>query len=235
MQWQDICIYLCQAFCHNLYSDAMLKMLTSQVCTKFTSYILMKSICTILVIFFYLSFFFITSNTLLGNFCVFSFQGSWITLMELLPAFSLYRIVYEFSRFEWHGRYMVFSGIQWIHMTNPENGLAGVLTIMVLEWFVFLLFTFYLDHFRSFKDGMRKAAVFVRSPINGNHFETAQQQNIQLQEFRASIEMERTDVIREVCSALFFGTLQSVPYSSRSPFFLCFFFGERASRVCWDN
>jgi len=122
---------------------------------------------------------------------------SWITLMELLPAFSLYRIVYEFSRFEWLGNYMAFSGIQWTDMTNPENGLAGVLTIMVLEWFVFLLFTFYLDRFCSFKDGMRKAAVFVRSRINGNHVETAQQQNIQLQEFRASVEMERTDVIKE--------------------------------------
>ncbi|CAD6251450.1 unnamed protein product [Miscanthus lutarioriparius] len=122
---------------------------------------------------------------------------SWITLMELLPAFSLYRIVYEFSRFERLGNYMAFLGIQWTDMTNPENGLAGVLTIMVLEWFVFLLLTFYLDHFHSFKDGMKKAAVFVRSRINGNHVETAQQQNIQLQEFRASVELERTDVIKE--------------------------------------
>jgi hypothetical protein len=118
---------------------------------------------------------------------------------------------------------MASSGIQWTDMTNPENGLAGVLTIMVLEWFVFLLFTFYLDRFHSFIDGMRKAAVFVRSRIKGNHVETGQQQNIQLQEFRASVEMERTDVIREVCSALFLGTLQSVSYSSRSLFFLCFF------------
>ena len=143
--------------------------------------------------------------------------------MELLPAFSLYRIVYEFSRFELLGNYMAFSGIQWTDMTNPENGLAGVLIIMVLEWFVFLLFTFYLDRFHSFKDGMRKAAVFVRSRVNGNHVETAQQQNIQLQESRASVEMERTDVIREVCSALFLGTLQSVTYSSRSLFFFVFF------------
>ena len=142
--------------------------------------------------------------------------------MELLPAFSLYRIVYEFSRFERHGNYMASSGIQWTDMTNPENGLAGVLIIMVLEWFVFLLLTFYLDHFHSFKDGMKKAAVFVRSRINGNHVETAQQQNIQLQEFIASVELERTDVIKEVCSALFFGTLPS--------FFLVFL--ERASGVC---
>jgi hypothetical protein len=124
--------------------------------------------------------------------------------MELLPAFSLYRIVYEFSRFAQAQpeNYMVSSGIQWADVTNPESGLAGVLTIMVLEWLLFLLFAFYLDHFRSFKDGIRKAAALVRSRIHGKHSEAAQQQNVQLQEFRASIQMERTDVVKEVCSAL---------------------------------
>lgn len=73
--------------------------------------------------------------------------------MELLPAFSLYRIVYEFSQFARLGNYMASLGIQWTDMSDPENGLAGVLTIMVLEWFVFLLLAFYLDHFRSFQDG----------------------------------------------------------------------------------
>ncbi|OEL29286.1 ABC transporter A family member 8 [Dichanthelium oligosanthes] len=122
---------------------------------------------------------------------------SWITLMELLPAFSLYRIVYEFSQSILAGRYVTSSGIQWIDMTDPKNGLAGVLTIMILEWFLFLLFAFYLDHFGSLKNGIRKAAVLVRSHIDGNHFQAAQQQNTQLQEFRASVEMERTDVIKE--------------------------------------
>lgn len=124
--------------------------------------------------------------------------------MELLPAFSLYRIVYEFSRFAQAQpeNYMASSGIQWADMTNPESGLAGVLTIMAVEWLLFLLFAFYLDHFRSYKDGIRKAAALVRSRIHGNHSEAAQQQNVQLQEFRASIQMERTDVLKEVCSAL---------------------------------
>ncbi|XP_008645661.1 ABC transporter A family member 10 isoform X3 [Zea mays] len=123
----------------------------------------------------------------------------WITLMELLPAFSLYRIVYEFSRFAQAQpeNYMASSGIQWADMTNPESGLAGVLTIMAVEWLLFLLFAFYLDHFRSYKDGIRKAAALVRSRIHGNHSEAAQQQNVQLQEFRASIQLERTDVLKE--------------------------------------
>ncbi|KAG2649449.1 hypothetical protein PVAP13_1NG542900 [Panicum virgatum] len=126
-----------------------------------------------------------------------SLSRSWITLMELLPAFSLYRIVYEFSQSVLVGKYMTSSGIQWIDMRDPKNGLAGVLTIMILEWFLFLLSAFYLDRFGSLKNVMRKVAVLVRTRIDGNRFQAAQQQNTQLQEHRASVEMERTDVIKE--------------------------------------
>ncbi|RLM78743.1 ABC transporter A family member 10-like [Panicum miliaceum] len=122
---------------------------------------------------------------------------SWITLMELLPAFSLYRIVYEFSQSVLVGRYTISSGIQWIDMGDPKNGLAGVLTIMILEWFLFLLSAFYLDRFGSLKTAMRKVAVLVRTRIDGNRFQAAHQQNAQLQEYRASVEMERTDVVKE--------------------------------------
>ena len=134
--------------------------------------------------------------------------------MELLPAFSLYRIVYEFSQSVLVGKYMTSSGIQWIDMRDPKNGLAGVLTIMILEWFLFLLSAFYLDHFGSLKNVMRKVAVLVRTRIDGNRFQAAQQQNTQLQEYRASVEMERTDVIKEVCSALFCCTLSFINFKS---------------------
>ena len=134
--------------------------------------------------------------------------------MELLPAFSLYRIVYEFSQSVLVGKYMTSSGIQWIDMRDPQNGLAGVLTIMILEWFLFLLSAFYLDHFGSLKNVMRKVAVLVRTRIDGSRFQAAQQQNTQLQEYRASVEMERTDVIKEVCSALFCCTLSFINFKS---------------------
>ena len=134
--------------------------------------------------------------------------------MELLPAFSLYRIVYEFSQSVLVGKYMNSPGIQWIDMRDPQNGLAGVLTIMILEWFLFLLSAFYLDRFGSLKNVMRKVAVLVRTRIDGSRFQAAQQQNTQLQEYRASVEMERTDVIKEVCSALFCCTLSFINFKS---------------------
>ncbi|CAO2038070.1 unnamed protein product [Urochloa humidicola] len=126
-----------------------------------------------------------------------SLSRSWITLMELLPAFSLYRFVYEFSQPLMFENYMASSGIQWIDMSDPDNGLAGVLTIMILEWFLFLLSAFCLDHFGSLRNVIRKAAVLVRTHIDGGRSQAAQQQNAQLQEFTASVDIERTDVINE--------------------------------------
>lgn len=174
-------------------SDTTLKMFTYQVSTSsLPKFIEVKKR--------YIVF----SNKLFEIFVfIYLFKGRWITLMELLPAFSLYRVVYEFSQSILAGRYMASSGIQCVDLSDPTNGLAGVLTIMILEWFLFLLSAFYLDRFGSLTNGIRRLALLVRSWIVRKHFQAAQQQNTQLQEFRASIEVERADVIKEVCSALF--------------------------------
>ncbi|XP_062223734.1 ABC transporter A family member 8-like [Phragmites australis] len=149
-----------------------------------------------------LGYFYIFVSGLLGEFLFRPYvedillSRSWITLMELLPAFSLYRIVYEFSQAALLGNYMASSGMQWIDMSDPKNGMASVLTIMVLEWLLFLLLAFYLDHFGSLQNGLRKATAHFRSRLDRNCFQAAQQQNVQLQEFRG-VEMERADVIKE--------------------------------------
>uniref|UniRef100_A0A0E0CHR9 ABC transporter domain-containing protein n=1 Tax=Oryza meridionalis TaxID=40149 RepID=A0A0E0CHR9_9ORYZ len=88
------------------------------------------------------------------------------------------------------------SGMKWVDLNDPKNGMISVLTIMVLEWFLFLLLAFYLDHFGSFQNGIRKAAVLFHSRIDKNRFQ-ATQQTIQLQEFKASADNEKTDVIKE--------------------------------------
>ncbi|VAI57059.1 unnamed protein product [Triticum turgidum subsp. durum] len=75
--------------------------------------------------------------------------------------------------------------------------MASVLTIMILEWILFLLLSFYLDHFGSFQSGIRKAVLLLHSRRAGNRSQSAQQQTTQIQEFEASVEMERTDVIKE--------------------------------------
>ncbi|KAF7084339.1 LOW QUALITY PROTEIN: hypothetical protein CFC21_087988 [Triticum aestivum] len=121
---------------------------------------------------------------------------SWIILLELFPPFSLYRIVYEFSQSALLVSQIDRTGMQWSDLNDP-NGMASVLTIMILEWILFLLLSFYLDHFGSFQSGIRKAVLLLHSRRAGNRSQSAQQQTTQIQEFEASVEMERTDVIKE--------------------------------------
>uniref|UniRef100_A0A0D9VDM7 ABC transporter domain-containing protein n=1 Tax=Leersia perrieri TaxID=77586 RepID=A0A0D9VDM7_9ORYZ len=118
-----------------------------------------------------------------------SLSRYWITLLELFPAFSLYRIIYEFAQSALLENNMNSSGMKWIDLNDPKNGMRSVLIIMVLEWFLFLLLAFYLDHFGSFQNGIRKAAVLFHSHID--------KKTIQLQEFKASADNEKADVIKE--------------------------------------
>jgi hypothetical protein len=90
------------------------------------------------------------------------------------------------------------TGMQWSDLSDTKNGMTNILTIMVLEWILFMLLSFYLDHFGSFSNGIRKAVLLLQSHRAAKRSSAAQQQTMQIQEFKA-VEMERTDVIKEVC------------------------------------
>ncbi|GJM90586.1 hypothetical protein PR202_ga06884 [Eleusine coracana subsp. coracana] len=124
-----------------------------------------------------------------------SLSGSWITLMEFFPPFSLYRIIYEFSPPPAFMYRTDFSGIQWRDFSDRKNGMIDMLFIMVLEWITFLFLTLYLDEFGSLRNGIKKMAIACRSCFSGS-YRAAQRQTVHLQE--ASVEMGRTDVFREL-------------------------------------
>ncbi|XP_051194420.1 ABC transporter A family member 8 isoform X1 [Lolium perenne] len=124
-------------------------------------------------------------------------SGSWIILLELFPPFSLYRIVYELSQSALLVSVMGSTGMQWSDLSDTKNGMRSVLTIMIFEWILFMSLSFYLDHFGSFQNGIRKAVLLLHSHRAAKQSSAAQQQTMQVQEFKASVEMERTDVIKE--------------------------------------
>ncbi|KAK3156341.1 hypothetical protein QOZ80_2AG0105930 [Eleusine coracana subsp. coracana] len=61
-----------------------------------------------------------------------SLSGSWITLMEFFPPFSLYRIIYEFSPPPAFMYRTDFSGIQWRDFSDRKNGMIDMLFIMLV-------------------------------------------------------------------------------------------------------
>ena len=112
-------------------------------------------------------------------------SGSLITLMEFFPPFSLYRIIYELSPPPATGFYSDFSGVQLGDLSNPENGILVLVIIMVLEWATFLFLTLYFDEFGCLQNGMRSRQALQRPSTHP-------------QQSEASIEIDRTDIMREV-------------------------------------
>ncbi|CAL4970641.1 unnamed protein product [Urochloa decumbens] len=122
-----------------------------------------------------------------------SVSRSLIMLMEFFPPFSLYRIIYELSPPPATGFYSDFSGVQLGDLSDPENGILVLLIIMVLEWVTFLFLTLYLDDFGCLQNGIRKLLTGSRPDGSGQ----TQKLPTQPQEFEASIEIDRTDIMRE--------------------------------------
>ncbi|XP_039826350.1 ABC transporter A family member 7-like isoform X2 [Panicum virgatum] len=114
-----------------------------------------------------------------------SVSRSAITLMEFFPPFSLYRIIYELSPPPATGFYSDFSGVQLGDLSNPENGILVLLIIMVLEWATFLFLTLYWDEFGCLQNVMRSR-------------QALQKPSTQPQKCEASIEIDRTDIMREL-------------------------------------
>ncbi|XP_021314989.1 ABC transporter A family member 8 isoform X2 [Sorghum bicolor] len=123
-----------------------------------------------------------------------SVPRSLITLMEFFPPISLYRIIYELSPPPSEGFFSDFSGVHLGDLSNPKNGILVLLIIMVLEWPIFIFLTLYLDEFGCLRNGIRK--LLTASRPDGS-YQTLQKPSTQPQEFEASIEIDRTDILRE--------------------------------------
>ncbi|KAJ1278485.1 hypothetical protein BS78_04G083200, partial [Paspalum vaginatum] len=120
--------------------------------------------------------------------------GNVVTFMEFFPPFSLYRIIYELSPPPATGFYSDFSGVHLGDLSDTENGILVLLIIMLLEWATFLFLTLYLDEFGCFQNGIRN--LVQASHPNRSH-QAPQKLSKQPQEFEASIEIDRTDILRE--------------------------------------
>ncbi|KAM0933469.1 putative ABC-type sulfate transporter [Dioscorea sansibarensis] len=122
-----------------------------------------------------------------------SFPKKWLIVMELLPAFSLYRGLYELSQYSFSGDYMGTHGMRWNDLSDDLNGMKDVLIIIVIEWLILLPFAYYIDKTNS---GGRISMKGLLSVLH--RFLTKELKNSQRCESgKVFIEMEKPDVIRE--------------------------------------
>jgi len=89
----------------------------------------------------------------------------------------------------------------WETWVIQKNGILVLLIVMVLEWPIFLFLTLYLDEFGCLRNGIRK--LLTASRPDGS-YQTLQKLSTQPQEFEASIEIDKTNILREVQPKYFY-------------------------------
>ncbi|OEL30253.1 ABC transporter A family member 8 [Dichanthelium oligosanthes] len=123
------------------------------------------------------------------------FPRHWITVLEIIPAFSLYRGLYEL------GQYAIITsetgnpGMRWSDLNDHTNGMRDVLIIIILEWLILLPIAYYLDHAASIghrssplsiiKRLLKKDPAWRRITVN------------EIADKDVHVEMEKLDIIKE--------------------------------------
>ncbi|MCO5558910.1 hypothetical protein L7F22_012500 [Adiantum nelumboides] len=121
-----------------------------------------------------------------------NFSKGTILLLELLPGFSLYRGLYEFSQYSLTGFYQGTRGMLWKNMKDAENGMRQVFIIMFLEWLFITPVSFYLDQFFQ-----SKRSSFMGKKLKGLH-EYLVGQTMKIQDLDKDVENSKTDVLDEM-------------------------------------
>lgn len=109
-------------------------------------------------------------------------------MMELYPGFSLYRGLYELSQATFAGDYRGVDGMRW---GDFENGMKEVTCIMLVEWLLLLVSSYYIDQITY----SRKHPFFF---LRQGYSKKKQHHSSDNQTSKVVVEMEKPDVCQEV-------------------------------------
>ncbi|OAP05022.1 ATH5 [Arabidopsis thaliana] len=119
-----------------------------------------------------------------------SFPRRLIFVMELYPGFSLYRGLYEFSQYAFQRNLNGRDGMKWKDFRG--SAMDEVFTIIIVEWVVALVATYYIDRVSS---SSKDTFAFLKNPFKLSP--TPQMFSFQKERSDVSVEMEKLDVIQE--------------------------------------
>ena len=78
-----------------------------------------------------------------------------VLLLELIPAFSLYRGLYELSQYAFEGAFKASDGMMWENLSDEENGMSEAIWILIIEWPIFMALALYFDKVLDSGTGVR--------------------------------------------------------------------------------
>ncbi|KAM3212246.1 hypothetical protein ACQJBY_065364 [Aegilops geniculata] len=118
-----------------------------------------------------------------------------ITVLEIIPAFSLYRGLYELSQYAIRASETGNPGMRWSDLNDHTNGMRDVMIIIIVEWLVLLPVAYYFDYAASvgnssgllsiIKRLLRKNPTWRRIAVN------------EVADNDVHVEMEKLDIIKE--------------------------------------
>jgi len=85
----------------------------------------------------------------------------WLWLIELIPAFALYRGLYEFGAYAFVGAYSNTIGLTFEKLNDEKNGMVTVWIIMAVEWAVFMVLAWYTEQVIPTGNGTPRHPLFI--------------------------------------------------------------------------
>ncbi|XP_021310476.1 ABC transporter A family member 7 isoform X3 [Sorghum bicolor] len=125
------------------------------------------------------------------------FPYGWTLVMEIVPAFSLYRGLYELGQYAFSGSSMGATGMTWRSLKDPLNGMHDVMIIMSVEWAVLLILAFYLDQASLLGGGVRKNPFFCFRCLQKKHAPSLHEPSNAQQDSKVILDVEKSDVALE--------------------------------------
>ncbi|XP_043691356.1 ABC transporter A family member 7-like [Telopea speciosissima] len=146
-----------------------------------------------------IGFLYVFSSSLLGFFLFVNLLKSSksefrILILEMFPAFALFRGLHEFGQYSFDAQLSGGIGMGWKDL--GESGLESTLFLMIIEWMVLLLLAYYLDQVFSVGGGVKKHPLWFLNckfntcsctPLNDPHRKG----------FDVLANVEKADVYRE--------------------------------------
>ncbi|KIZ06631.1 hypothetical protein MNEG_1315 [Monoraphidium neglectum] len=121
----------------------------------------------------------------------------WMTIVELVPSFSLFRGLFELGEYSFLAVYRDSYGMKFSNLSDPKNGLVAVYIILALEWWVFMGLAWYLEQVFASGTGNRRHPLFFLDRFRkARHDADNARLNIQAQEV-APAQDEAADVAAE--------------------------------------
>ncbi|GBF94154.1 ABC transporter A family [Raphidocelis subcapitata] len=84
----------------------------------------------------------------------------YMTLVQLVPSFSLFRGLYEFGEYATLGTYRGMGGMAFGNLLDAGNGTVTVWAILFAEWFVFMTLAWYLEQVFASGTGNRRHPLY---------------------------------------------------------------------------